>query len=322
MNTLVRLLACALLCAQMSVRAQPSSWPSKPVRLVVPAAPGTPSDQLARVVADRLAMGIGQSVVVDNRPGAGGIIGMQSLSRATPDGYTIGIVGVTQFVAAPHMSNKAPYDMAREFRAVRLVAWNYNLLAVPRGSPLRTLEEVVTAARSKPQGLRVAMGDVAPPRLAMALFNRAAGIDVTRIPFKGAPQAAVAALAGEVDMVISAPSVLAALVASGKLTALATAAPRRLKAFPHLPTFTELGYTDVVIRDGIGFVVPSATPKDVVARLEAEIAASAAVPSVGTRVEALGMELADIGSDEFAAILRSESERLGKLVREAGMASE
>lgn len=322
MNSRVGLIAACTVSMSLVAQAQPAAWPTKPVRVVAPAAPGTPSDQLARVLADRLAIGFGQPVLVDNRPGAGGIIGTQALSRSAPDGHAIGIVGITQFVAAPHMRDPVPYAVERDFGAVRLVAWNYNLLAAPRDSPLRTIESVVAAARNRPGMLSIAMGDVAPPRLAMFLFSRSAGIKVHRIPYKGAPQAAVAALSGEVDLVISAPSVLAPHVTSGRLRALATAAPHRLKAFPELPTFGELGYGEVVIRDGVGFVVPAATPKDVVARLDAEIAAASADPAVRQRIESLGMELANAGPGDFAAILRTESARLGKLVREAGMVIE
>ncbi len=283
------------------------------------APPGTPPDVLARLLAEQLAAAVEQPVIVENRPGAGGVIGLAALARAAPDGYTIGIFSMS-FVVAPSLLVRLPYDIEKDFVALRQAAWNYQILAVPAASPLRSVADLVARARAAPGELKFASGgNGTPPHLAGELLKREAGVNLTHIPYRGATEAVNALLAGDVDLLIGPPGSISPFVEAGKLRALATSAPKRLAAHPDLPTFGELGYSTVQISDWQGFVAPAGTPQAVIARLSAEIAKATTIPALRARLEVLGMEPAGAGPEQFADLIRSEMRRWGKVVRDAGI---
>jgi tripartite-type tricarboxylate transporter receptor subunit TctC len=294
------------------------NWPEKPIRLIVPAVTGAPSDQVMRIVADRVATGLARPVIIENRPGAGGIIGNRALAASPADGYTFGATGLIQFIVAPALVAELPFDIERHFAPVALVVWSYSLLAVPDGSRLRSVADIVASAQVRPGMLRFATaGNATPPHLAGELLKQAAGIHLTHIPYSSAPAAAIAVLAGDVEIVIGPPSVLGPHLRSGRLRPLATSAPRRIEALPELPTFTELGFPGVALRDGIAMVAPAGTPAPVIERMNAEILSAIGEPEVRQRLEAIGMEMAGVGPVEFGVFLRDERRRLEKLIREA-----
>lgn len=297
----------------------PAQYPAKPVKLIVPTVPGSPPDVLARLLGDKLASNLGQPVLVENRPGAFGTIGLNAVAKATPDGYTLGILDLA-YIVAPGLIAKIPYDTERDLTAVTLFARSSNILVVPSGSSVRSVAELIAAAKAKPGFLKFASGgNGTPAHLTAELFKREVGADVVHVPYKGAVAGATALLAGDVDMMFGATVAISPHIKSGKLRALATVAPRRIPTYPDLPTLVELGYANVAVSAWDGVVAPTGTPKEVVARLHREIQKVVAMQETKQRLEAIGMESADLGPEEFAAHIRSELQRWNKVVRDAGI---
>jgi len=314
----IPMIAAALALAPVVAHAQ-ASYPAKPIRFIVPTTPGSPPDLVARVIAEKLAPELGQHVVVENRPGTGGIIGLEAVAKSAPDGYTLGVISMP-YVVTPSLVARMPYDIERDLAPVGLVVWAYPLVAVRSASPANSISDLVNLAKAKPGALKFSSGgNGTPPHLAGELFKRAAGVDLAHIPYKGAPAGVAALLAGDVDLMIGATGALSPHLKSGKLRALATAGPHRIAAYPELPTLGELGYREVEIRDWQGVVAPAGTPKDLIARLHAEIAKAAAMPEVKQRFERFGMEVADLGPEEFGTHIRSELRKWTKVVRDAGI---
>ena len=308
-----------LVIAPLVAYAQEPAYPVKPIRLIVPAPPGAPADMAARAVGERLAVAFAQPLIFDNRPGATGLIGMEAVARAPADGYTLGIIALPYIVAAK-LATRASYDTEKDLAPIALIDWTYQVLVVPAASPAKSVADLVAAAKARPGALKFSSGgNGTPSHLLGELFKREAGVDLTHIPYKGAPPAVLAVLTAEVDMMIGPVGSLSPHIKAGKLRAIATAAPQRIAAYAELPTLTELGYPGMLVRDWHGFVAPAGTPKPVVARLHAEIAKAAAMPEVKQRLEGFGMEAASMEPAEFAAHIRSESERWGALVRDAGI---
>ena len=311
-----------LLAAPHPGLAQEPAFPSRPIRLIVPSTPGSPPDVVARLIGERLSAALGQAVVVDNRPGATGMIALQAVAHAAPDGYTLGIIGMPHMVT-PSLVAKMPYDTERDLAAVALVNWNAHLLAVPTASPAGSVAELLAAAKAKPGTLRFSSGGSGTPaHIVGELLSREAGAEMTHIPYKSAPAAVAALVSGEVDLMVGALGPIAPHVKAGRLRVLATPAPRRVAAYPELPTFVELGYPLLEVRDWQGVVAPAGTRKEVIARLASEIAGAAATPEVKARLEAVGMEVAVLGPDQFAAHIRSELRKWGQLARDAGIKAE
>jgi len=311
--------AAALALAPHVARSQgAASYPTKPIRIIVAGPPGIPPDVIARILGERLSASLGQSVFVENRPGTSGIIAFQTLARSAPDGYTLGIISLPA-VVTPNLFAQVTYDVEKDFAPVTLINWNYQVRAV-RAASFGSVADLIAAAKAKPGALNFASGgNGTPPHLAGELFKRAAGVDIVHIPYKGMLEAFAAVLAGDAHMMIGGTGGISPHVKSGKLRALATSAPQRIAAYPDLPTFAELGYPEVQLRDFQGILAPAGTPKDLIARLHAEIAKATATPDVRRRLEALGMEVASIGPEEFGAHIRSELHRWAKVVRDAGI---
>jgi tripartite-type tricarboxylate transporter receptor subunit TctC len=294
-------------------------YPTKPIKLISPSTAGSSGDLVARVVSDRLAAALGQPVLVENRPGATGIIGLGAVAQSAPDGYTLGVMSMPH-VVVPSLVSKMPYDTEKDLAPVALVNWSYNVLTVRAGSRLNSLAEVIAAAKAKPGAVKYSSGgNGTPSHLAGELLGREASVDLTHVPYKGGTAAVLAAVSGEVDFVVGPIGPLSPQVKSGKLRALATSSPHRIAAYPELPTFVELGYPGVQMRDWQGFVAPARTPASVIARLHAEIAKIAALPEVKQRIESLGLEPAAMGPKEFAAHIQSEFRKWGKLIRDVGI---
>lgn len=308
-----------LLVVAAPATANEPAYPAKPIRLVVPSAPGSPPDVVGRLVGSRLAIAVGQPVVIENKTGATGLIALQAVAGAAADGYTLGVIGLPHMVS-PTLFAKMPYDTEKDFAPVVLINWNSHLLAVPAASPIRSVADLVAAAKARPGALRFSSaGHGTPAHLVGELLKREAGIDMTHVPYKSAPAAAQALISAEVDLLVGSLGGVAPHVSSGKLRALATPAPQRVARYPDLPTFAELGYPVIQLRDWQGIVAPANTPREVIVRLHGEIATVAAMPEVKERLEAVGMEVAAMGPDEFAAHIRRELRRWNELAREAGI---
>jgi len=315
------LLSAAALLAALAAGASPAiaAWPERPLRLIVPTTAGSVPDVIARLIGERLAEALGQQVVVDNRPGGGGTIGLQALARAAPDGYTLGLQTLP-FVITPALVPTMPYDIERDLQPVTLLDWNHAVLVVPASSPLTSVADVVREARANPGALTYASGgNATPSHLTFALLEQQTGIRLTHVPYKGGPAAATAVIAGEVNLYGASVGLAGTNVKAGKLRALATSAPRRIAAMPEVPTLLELGYAGVELSDWQGIVVPAGTPRDVVLHLHAALARIIALPEVRARLGTLGMEPAGMGPDEFAAYQAGEMRKWHALVRTAGI---
>jgi tripartite-type tricarboxylate transporter receptor subunit TctC len=305
----------ALLLATTSAAAQVSQ---KPIRIITGAPPGTPGDVSVRIMADPLAAALGHPVLVENRPGAIGTIGLGAVAKAPADGFTLGTFTMPSTVAQS-LLHKMPYDTVSDFAPVRQLAWVSNVLVVRSAAPFSSVAELVSAAKARPQHFTFASGgNGTPAHVAAELFRLNAGIEMRHVPFNGAVAGVAAVMGDQVDMMFAiAPAVLGHIRA-GKLRALATPAPSRIPALPDLPTLVELGYA-VDVRDWTGIVAPAATPKAVVARLDTALGAVLAQREVKDRLAAAGFEPAESGADAFAALIRSEVQKWARVVNEAGI---
>lgn len=310
------LLLTALATGSGVLGAQATHFPERTVRIIVPTVPGPPPDVVARLIAEKLSLQLARPVIVENRPGAVGSIGLQAVARAPADGYTVGMLAMP-YVVAPSLLPQVPYDIENDFAPVALINWSYAVLAVPSASPAHSVDGLLAEAKAHPGGIKYASsGNGTPPHLAGEMLRRSAGVELVHVPYKGTPASVTALLTGEVDFAFAAPGALAPHVVAGRVRLLATPAPRRLAAYPDLPTLAELGHA-VEVSDWQGIVAPSGTPAARVKRLHAEI--HAAVLALGERFRAIGMEPADLGPEEFGKLVRSESRKWRRIVQESAI---
>jgi tripartite-type tricarboxylate transporter receptor subunit TctC len=299
------------------------AYPTKPIRLLVSGAPGTPPDTLARIVAEPLAAALGKAVLVENRPGASGVLAMSTLARAAPDGYTLATIGLPQIVA-PGLMAEMPYDTVRDFAPVTQLTWSANVLVVHEASPLKSVADFVARAKARPGGLTYASGgNGTPSHLASELLKRHAGIDVRHVPYKGISAGLAAVMGEQVDIAFAGIATALPLVRSGRLRALATAGAQRLPALPDVPTIAEVGFPGFQQNEWYGVVAPAGTPPEVIARLVAELARSVAQPEVQARLTHVGLyPVEKSGPEALGALIRMELPRWRAIVREAGIKAE
>ncbi|WP_343894474.1 tripartite tricarboxylate transporter substrate binding protein, partial [Craurococcus roseus] len=299
-----------------AARAQAAEWPSRPVRFVVPYPPGGPTDIMGRVVAQALAPGLPQPVVVENRAGAAGAIGTEAVARAAPDGATF-LVNASAHVIVPHMV-RVPYDALADFAPVTNIASVPLMLVVTPGLPVRSVAELVTHAKANPGKLSFASSsNGGAPHLAGELFKLMAGVDMAHVPYRGSGQAVPDLIAGNVQVMFDSMPSSAGAVRDGKLRALAVTTAGRQAAFPDLPTVAEAGVPGYEISTWYGIWAPAGTPAPIVARLHAAVAAALRGAEARERMAALGAEPVADAPEDFARFVRAESERWGRLVREA-----
>jgi tripartite-type tricarboxylate transporter receptor subunit TctC len=307
--------------APYAAAADSPNYPSKPIRVITNAPPGSSPDVIARIIGERLAPVLGQPIVVDNRPGASGTIALAAVARAQPDGYTLGTMTFPHAVAPALLAAQLPYDTARDLAPVRQTTRASIFLIVRTESPLRSVSELVAAAKSQPGRLTYASPEKGtPPHLAAEVFKQRAGIDIYHVPYKGAPAALAALLGEQIDLLSASASTVLAPIRSGRLRVLATSGPSRFAALPEVPTLRELGFTDFDVRDWQGLVAPSRTPRPVIERLAAEVAKVLEQPDIQQRIAGMGMEpVVDSSPEAFGALIQSEIARWAKVVREAGI---
>ena len=305
---------CAAFCAATAA-AQP--YPAKPVRIVVGYPPGGPTDVIARTVAQKLALAFAQQVIVDNRPGASGMIGAELVVKAPPDGYTLLTVPIT-FAVTPSVFPKMPYDAEKDLAPVALIAAAPFILVVHPTLPVKTVKDLITLAKSRPGQINYASASAGGmPHLAGELFNMMTGVKLTHIPYKGAAPATIDLLAGQVSLMFN--NMLSAMphVKSGKLRAVAVTSVRRSGAVPELPAIAET-IPGFEASGWYGAFAPAATPRDVVAKLNAEINRAMRLPDVVQRLAGNGVEAASMTPAEFGAYLHSEIGKWGKVVKLSG----
>ena len=316
LGTLGAAAACAV--APGPTRAQ--AFPSKPIRMICPLPPGSPSDVLARVLAERVSAAWGQPVVVDNRPGATGAIGLDAVAKAAPDGHTVGILFMTHTVL-PTLFGKLAYDTERDVVPVSNLVWLYNVLVVPAASPIRTLDDLVRVARERPCSLNYASGgNGSPAHLVAEFFKQRTGLRIVHVPYKGPADAVQALLGGQVDLMFSTTSAAVPQVRAGRLRPLVVTSPQRLAALQDVPTMAEAGVSGWDVREWQGVAAPAGTSPALVARWNAELARAMADPGVRERLAGLGMDVADANSPQaFGELVRGELGRWSAMVKTLGL---
>jgi tripartite-type tricarboxylate transporter receptor subunit TctC len=317
----MRAILAFLLCA-LGAAAQSQDFPSRALRMVVPFAPGGSTDALARIVAQGMAEGLGQPVTVENRPGAGGNIGVEMVGRSPADGYTM-IVVASGFVVNPSMYSKVNYDPVRDFAPISYLANVPSLLVVHPSVPAKSVKELITLSKATPGKLNYASaGYGSHQHLVGELFRLNTGADVTHVPFNGGNPAMLAVLGGQVQSGITALPTSLSNLASGKLRALAVTSDARSSALPEVPTFSEAGFAGLESDQLIGLLAPAGTPRPVVSRLHAEAVKVLQAPESRKKLIELGFVIVGSTPEEFTAQIRSQTGKWSKVVKEAGIKAE
>lgn len=312
-------LAAALLLAATAVQAQSQPFPSRPLRLIVASAPGGSPDINSREMSAELVKQMGQQIVVENRPGASGILGLEALAKATPDGYTFGMT--SNFVSTnPSLYAKLPYDFFRDFTPVIFYFRGVNVLTVSASSPFKSVKELIEYAKANPGKLTFGSSGVgATPHLTMELFKSMTGTQMVHIPYKGTQMAVTDILGGQINILCDNLASLIPLVQAGRLRALAVTSAKRSAAVPDLPTLDESGLPGYELTGWLGVAAPKATPKDIVVKLNAEINKALKSPSVIKGMAARGGTAVGGTPEEFSEHVRKEIEKMGKLLKELGV---
>jgi tripartite-type tricarboxylate transporter receptor subunit TctC len=306
----------ALAIAMPQVHAQ--GYPTRPIKLVVPFAPGGATDIIGRIVAQRLSEQIGQQVVVENKPGAGTTIGNAAVAAAASDGYTL-LFAPTPFVISQVMYANLPYDAQKEFTPVALLAVSPFILVVNPALPVKSVAELVALAKAKPGTLNFASaGNGTVPHLAGELFRISTGVDIVHVPYKGGGPAIVDLLSGQVSMMFATPIEVIQYVQAGRLRVLATTATRRLEVMPDVPTIREAGYPDFEVYAFFGVLAPAGTPRQVVDRLASGLEKVMELPDVRANFAAQSAEPNVLRPEAFAAFLGRERDKWGAIVTRSG----
>ena len=308
-----------LAAAVLSGAALAQAWPNRALRIVVPFPPGGGLDFYTRAIAPRLQEALGQQVVVENRSGAGGMIGAETVAKSAPDGYTLLLASSAEITINQHLYPKIAYDATRDFAPVSYASHAAMLFSVHPSLPAQNLAEVVSLARAKPGGLSFASaGTGGVQHLAGELLKSAAKVDIVHVPYKGAGPAVVDMVGGQVSMGFTALPSSIQHARAGKLRPIAVTSAKRSEAAPDLPTFTELGYPGIDLVVWYGALFPAGTPAAIVERMQVEIARANQVPEVKARLLQQGVETVGSTPAEFARVMPAEIQRYGRIIRESG----
>jgi tripartite-type tricarboxylate transporter receptor subunit TctC len=299
--------------------ASAQDFPNKPIKLIVPFPPGGPNDIIARVVGQRMSELIKQPIVIENRGGQGGVLGTDAIAKAAPDGYTIGIVSASSLVINPTMEN-VPYDVARDFAPVTLVTTVPEMLVVASNVAARDMGELVALAKSQPGKLNFASAGVGGlPHLAGELFKLTARIDIVHVPYRGAAPVMNDMLGQQVQMVWLDLPILLPQVAAGKVKPIVIGSRERVATLKDVPTTTEAGFPQILAENWYGMVAPAATPPAVVAKLNKLATDAMGSADVKEKLASQGAILSPTTPDAFAAYIRAEIDKWGKVVQAAGI---
>lgn len=295
------------------------AWPSKPIRWIVPFAPGGTTDILARTIAEKLTPALGKPVIVENNPGAGGSVGATQTAKAAPDGYTIMGGTISTHAINASLYKQLPYDPVKDFVPITLIARVPNLLVVNPEVPAKSVKELIALLKANPGKYTFASsGNGTSQHLSGELFKSMAGVDMQHIPYKGSPPALQDVVGGQVTMTFDNITTAWPLAKAGKLRALAVTTAKRSPIAPDVPTLAESGLAGYEVGSWQGVFAPAGTPPDVVKRLNTEIVKIINMPDVRAKLEALGAEPVGNSSDEFATIVKSEVAKWAKVVKESG----
>ncbi|MES2280250.1 MAG: tripartite tricarboxylate transporter substrate binding protein [Pseudomonadota bacterium] len=323
MKTKLARMAVALMlpvAALVTGAAQAQDFPNQTIKFVVPYAAGGLPDVMARMVGQKVSDATGQPVVIDNKPGASGIIAADFVAKANPDGYTVFVGDIAQYALNPALRQNLPYDTLRDFKPVTHAVRAPLFLMVNTSIGIKTVADFVAYAKAHPGTNYGSSGNASVHQLGMEQFAQMAGIKLTHIPYKGVAQAVPALVAGDVPVMFVSPTSAGAagFIASGKISVLAVASPQRWPGLPAVPTMSEAGYPVEAVSN-IGFLVPAKTPPAVIARLQKELVAALKSPEIEARMPTLGAVVIASTPDEFTARIRSEQTIYAKLVKDTGV---
>ena len=317
------ILAALVSTATFAAAAAEPAYPTRPVRFIVPFAPGGSTDTLARTLAQRLSDVLGQQVVVDNRSGGNGNIGTEIVARAAPDGHTIVLGYIANLGIGPSLYAKLPFDPVKDFAPITLLAVAPNILVAHPSVPVKNVRELVAYAKANPQKVNYASAAVASlGHLAGELLNSSAGIQMQHVPYKGSGQAVIDLLAGQVQVMFSGMSSVMPHIKAGKLRPLAVTGAQRSPATPDVPTIAEAGYPGFEASAWYSVMAPAGTSKAVVTRLNGEILRALKIPEVKDRLENVGFELVGSSPDECGIYIRNEIAKWAKVVKASGIKAE
>ena len=296
-----------------------ADWPNKPIRMIITFPPGGSSDAVVRMLGPRLNEKLGQQMVVDNRPGAGGNIGLAIVAKAAPDGYTLGVGAAGGLAANVSLYAQMPYDPVKDFKPVTLLAGIPFVLVGHPSVSARSLPELIAQAKAAPGKFSVGHGgNGTAMHLSSQLFSQMAGVQLVDVPYRGSGPAALDALAGQVPLAMVDLTSSLQQIRAGKLVAFAVTSAQRLPMLPDVPTFAEAGLPGYESTGWFGVVAPAGTPQAIVARLNLEIVAALNDPEIRSAMRNLGMEPAPMKADEFEQYIKSEIQKWGKVIKTAG----
>jgi tripartite-type tricarboxylate transporter receptor subunit TctC len=308
-------LACAL-----ALPAHAQSYPSKPVRMIVPYPPGGGNDTFGRLFAAKLGERTGQPFLVENRPGAGTMIGTEAAAKSAPDGYTILLSSIATHALSPNLYSRVPYDPIKDFAPITLLGIAPTVLVINQDLPAKSLAELISLAKSKPGALAYASGgNGTPPHINAEVFKAVAGIDLLHVAYKGGGPALTDLIAGRVHLMLDTAASAMPHVRGGKLRALALSAPKRSAEYPDLPTFAEAGLPQYDTNAWYSMHAPAGTPGDIVRRLNRELVAILKDPEILARFKQLSTDPVGNSPEEFGAFVKVELEKYARIIKAAGI---
>ncbi len=313
-----------LLCsATVLAQTAPAPYPNHPIKMIVPLAAGSAVDNAARIVAQKMGQSMGQAIVIENQPGAAGLIGAERVAKAAPDGYTLGGFNDSIMTMLPNMQAKMPWDILRDFEPVSLVATVEWGLVVGIDAPQRSAADLISSARKSPGQINYGSGgNGSPQHIAMALFAAQAGLSMTHVPYKGATQAAMGVAGNEVQAAFQGIATVNSLVRAGKLRLIGVTTPRRLAQFAEVPTVSESGLPGFEFNSWFALMAPAGTPKPILQLLQVEVAKALADPEVREKLIAQGLSPRGTTPDELARATRAQLARYGELIKQAGITAD
>jgi tripartite-type tricarboxylate transporter receptor subunit TctC len=323
----LRQIICAALCsacilATTTTSAADSAYPTKPVRIIVPFAPGGPTDIVARTVGQKLTESFGISVVVDNRPGAGGVVGADLAAKSAPDGYTLLLCSTGAMAINPGLLPSMPYDALRDFAPITLVVTIPYLLLVHPAFPAQSVKELLALAKARPGQLNYgSAGTGTTSHLAMELFRSMAGISVVHVPYKGSAPAATDLVGGQLQLLMDAPPSSLPFVRSSRLRALGISSARRTQLLPDMPTISESGVPGFEVLTWSGICAPAKTPRAIVTRLNETMVKGVASRETRERFSALGADVVADSPEEFRQFIVAELAKWSRVIKESGAAA-
>lgn len=308
----------ALLACFISVTVFAQGYPARPIRLIVPQAPGSASDTIARIVAGGLARELGQQIVVDNRPGGALTIGMDLISKATPDGYTLGYAPVGALAISPNMVKKLPYDVLKDFQPVAQIATNQMLLAAAPSTPFKSVRDVIDYAKRNPGKLfNASSGNGTPGHVGMEMFKIMSGTRITHVPYKGGAAGIADLMSGQVQLMMESLNSATPHAKAGRIRPLGVSGPKRSRALPDAPTIAEAGVPGYEATTWNGMVAPAGVSGTIIARVNGSLNSALRSAPVRKRFDALGAEPVGGTPEQFGALIRSEYQKWGDVIRRA-----